>query len=898
MAQPFLSSKITLPPARAQLIPRPSLAARLDEVFSRKLTLISAPAGYGKTSLIAAWVRAARCTCLWISLDEGDNDLAHFLAYLAAALQEPYPQIGMALSARLKVPRLPAYAELLDTTLNEISQARQPVVLILDDYHLIHESVVHDCILFLLDHLPACLHLVIVSRADPPLRLARLRARSELAELRLADLCFNQDEAARFLNQSMGLGLNPESIATLTQRTEGWAAGLQMAALSLRGVQDKAAFIRAFSGSNRYILDFLAEEIFQQQTEAIRSFLLQSSILDRMSAGVCAALIEPAPSSPAAGSILETLERSNLFLIPLDAERQWYRYHQLFLDILRKRLGQTWPDRVPALHLKASIWFEANNYPAEAIEHALAAESYERAAGLIEAVADATLMRSEVETYQGWVNRLPRPIVHARADLELANCWVMLLTNAPLRIVEATLDSIHPASSVLQAKAYVLRGYLISMKGEVVRAKELVRAALQALPEHENLFRNIAEWLLSVYYVSVGDFNTGAESLDRMLVSSLAKGDLMIAVASLCQLAEVHVRKAQLREARQDFERALAMTAAGGGRRLPIAGHVLIGLGELAWETNDLEGALRCFQESIELSAHGQAVLALGAYLYLAGIFQTQGDLIGADRAIEQAKALSGAAEFPYLDQFAAAFCARLWLGRGDLGAVAAWVQQRGLGEGFDPAEMDDPGNYSYFHVRKYEIPVVARWWIASGRPEKALEILAALRIRMQAQGRLRLLLEADLLTALAYQKLGDLPPALAALSRATALAEPEGYLRLFLDEGQPMLDLSNAARRCGTADGFALKLIQAFASEKHAHSQNNSIGSGSSSLPEPLSEREFELLRLIARGYSNQEIARRLFISLPTVKWHTGNIFGKLGVHSRTQALARARELGLLAVE
>ncbi len=909
MAQSFLSTKLTIPPARPDLVPRPQLVDRLRTVLSRKLTLVSAPAGYGKTTLLSEWASRCGFPVAWISLDDADNDLARFLSYLAAALESIRPEIGRDLAARLRSPRLPPMEELLHATVNAIEQVPAPFALVLDDYHLIHEQEIHAALMFLLEHLPAPMHVVVASRGDPPLRLARMRARSELDEIRLNDLRFSPDEVARFLNQTMGLDLNQENIAVLADRTEGWIAGLQMAAISIRGSEKKAEFIRTFSGTNRYILDFLAEEIFQQQPQEIQAFLLRTSILNRMCAELCDGILKDEGWGMKDGKrrsflilhpspfILDLLDRSNLFILPLDDERRWYRYHQLFLDILRKRLMQTLPAEIPDLHRKASAWYWENGFPTEAIDHALAAGDFEQAANLIEKSADSFLMRSEVATFLGWANRLPKELIYARPDLMLSYTWVLLLTDAPQAEVLAYVDRAEPLSESVGGKLEVIRAFIDFSKGNVIHAGDRLRRALTRLPEGEVLFRTIATWMLSISYVTSGDFQMGEQSLEETVRTSLEMGNLLTAAGSCCQLAEVHLRKAQIRAARQDFERALAISTAAGGQRLPVASRALIGLGEVHREGNNLDAAVSCVQEGIDLAASIHMSMAMGGYICLARIRQARGETAGADWAIDRAFAIAESTKSTGMDDIAVMNVrAQLQIARGDLEAAGLWMQERGLGETFDPAEMDDQSDFDRYHMRKYECLVAARWWIATGRAEKALPILEALRVRMEAQGRMRLVLEARMVAALAYQKLGDLPTALSELRQALLIAEPEGYTRLFLDEGPSMNRLLEEAARHSITPEYSRRLLEAFRLESKPVDAQQPAPPARSDWVETLSEREVALLSLIAEGLSNQEIARRLFISLPTVKWHTGNIFGKLGVHSRTQAVAKARAAGILS--
>ena len=901
MSDQLLKTKLTIPLIRRDLVSRPRLIDQLNSGlwqangFARKITLVSTPAGYGKTMLLSAWANQCPFPVTWISLDGADNDLTRFLSYLVGAMEKVKPGVGQSLLALLQSPHLPPADELLSGLINEITQFEAPFVLILDDYHLISEQAIHEALIYLLDHLPSQMHLVIVSRADPPLRLARMRARSELIELRLDDLRFTSDEAAQFLTIVMGLDLDDGNISNLTERTEGWIAGLQMAAISMRGVENKADFIQLFSGSNRYILDYLAEEVLKSQPEDIQSFLLQTSILNRL----CGPLCEAVTGRSGGQEILEKLEQSNLFIISLDEERSWYRYHQLFLDLLRKRARQRWPGEVTGWHAAASLWFETQGYLEEAIEYALSAGDFGRAAGLVEAAAQSTLLRSEIYTFRGWVNRLPEVEVSARPDLILFHAWVLVLTDSPAAIVDAWLKKVDLTSERISSKVGVIRGYREFMQGGVMGATTLLQQSLARLPADEALFRSVAAWLLSLYYVTIGDFHTGGQALGEVVRTSLQKKHLIVAAGALCALAEIHLRLGQLPDAKDDYEQALSIARDAQGR-LPVAARALMGLGELWREWNDLDQALRYCLDGIELAKHLRESTAIAGYITLARIQRTHGEVNLSQEAIQNAWELALQTEETGLDDlYVRLYRANLEIMRGDLDAAERWMKERGLTGEFNPADLDQKDNYYKYHILKYELLVAARWFIAANQPQKALFLLTQLLSKMEEQGRIHLVIETLLLSALAHQKLGDHVQAMNYFERSLVLAEPGGYARIFLEEGHAVRPLLQEAKRGETASDYAGRLLVALEAEvqkgDHEGLTRQAFPSKPSGLVEPLTERELELLILIAEGLSNQEIAQRLFISVPTVKWHSSNIYSKLGVQSRTQAVAKARSLGLL---
>ncbi|UCC62847.1 MAG: AAA family ATPase [Anaerolineae bacterium] len=688
MNAPLLRTKLCVPPVRPALVPRPRLIERLNAGRHGRLTLISAPAGFGKTTLLSEWVSDVGCAIphfgsarvdtpiqnlkseiqnrvAWLSLDEGDNDLARFLTYLLAALRTipslEQADVGSSVLAVLQSPGLtgvgvPFNEGLLTDLINDIATADpDPFLLILDDYHEIRASSIHNALTFLLDHQPPQMHLVIATRADPPLPTARLRGRGQLTELRLPDLRFTPEEAAGFLNQVMGLGLSAGDVAALVSRTEGWIAGLQMAAVSMQGREDVAAFVQAFAGSNRYILDYLVEEVLQRQPEAVQAFLLQTAVLSRLTGPLCDAvlcrgadeqgskgdLVTAGPLSPGASAcgqeVLEYLERANLFVVPLDDRREWYRYHRLFADLLRKRLHQMQPDRVPILHRRASGWYECNRLMAPAIDHALSADDFARAADLIERVAEATLMRSEVTTLLRWVESLPDELVRARPALCVYHAYALLLGGRSLDKVEARLRDAGEDSEPVSGQAAVLRALVAIFQGQLPRAVELSQQALERLPEGDAFLRSMAAWILSLFCLANGDFRAGSRALDEVVRTSQEMGNVMVAVAAMCNLAKLRSRRGRLYEAKAIYERALALATDRQGQPLPIASEPLLGLGELCREWNDLEAATRYLVEGIELTKRWSEAAALDAYLPLALVRQAQGDADGARDAIAMA---------------------------------------------------------------------------------------------------------------------------------------------------------------------------------------------------------------------------------------------------------------------
>jgi LuxR family maltose regulon positive regulatory protein len=923
MSSPLLKTKLYIPPVRSELVSRPRLMERLNVALvlgdkyrglDRKLTLISAPAGFGKTTLLSEWLAGCSQPAAWLSLDEDDNDPAHFLAYFIAAIQTIHPDIGESVVADLHASQSLPIQALLATLINEIAAVPERFILVLDDYHLITAQPIHDGLAFLLDHLPPGMHLVIATRGDPPLPLARLRARGQLTELRQSDLRFTTDEAAVFLNQVMGLDLSPEHVAGLEGRTEGWIAGLQMASLAILahvstpGQENVAGFIRAFTGSDRYILDYLVEEVLQRQPESIQTFLLQTSILDHLTGPLCDAVCSvgtgvrfgkaemhtPPPlaeEEPGQGqATLERLEQANLFIIPLDNERRWYRYHRLFADLLRNRLNRTHPNLAPTLHRRASAWYEQHGLMASAIDHALAAEDLDRAADLIEQNAEETLMRGEVTTFLHWVAALPEDQMRARPSLCILHAWMLLLSGQPLEVIESRLQDAEAGNEPATGRITALRALIVAFQGQVSRAAEMFRQALGQLDPDDRFVRDIATWSLSISQLSSDDGTADHQALEKVFRTSQRTGNLMTAVMVMCNQAELHMRQGQLHQAAATYRQALKAATGAQGERAPIAGQALVGLGELHREWNDLDAATRYLTEGIELTDRWSEVGSLEAYIALARVRQGRGDLDGAWEAARKAQELAVKFDITEIDDLTVAlFQARLSIAGGDLEAARQWAEGRKLYQYIDTPLEEERQSTIEHRLRKYELLVLARLLIAEGRSDETLALLEPVLSIAERRNRSGMMIEVYLLQALALQAEGELDRALASLEHALSLAEPEGYARIFLDEGEPVARLLYRAVERGITPEYGGRLLAAFPALEPA------VQEPPPEMLEPLSERELDVLRLIAEGLSNQEIAQSLVVSVRTVKWHASNIYGKLGVKNRTQAVAKARSLGIL---
>lgn len=879
----LLKTKFYIPPSH-NVISRPRLNERLNEGLSRKLILLSTPAGFGKTTLLAEWIKKEKLKAAWVSLDEGDNDIIRFLSYCVAALQTVLPGIGDIMISEQRL-RTPGVEPLLTTLINDLVEIQDPLILVLDDYHLINTGAIHEALTFLLDNLPPLVHLVIASRANPPLPIARLRGRGQLVELRSSDLRFTAEEIQEFLRQSMELQVPEDIVNSLLTHTEGWITGLQMAAVSMKNKQDMKAFIKDFTGSHRYILDYLVEEVLQNQPETVQSFLLQTSILPQLNGPLCDAVTELSGSQ----GLLERIEQSNLFIIPLDDQRSWYRYHRLFADLLRHKLRQTSPELVPLLHNRASQWFEESDMHDEAVEHALSGHDFKRAARLIEENTERILMRSELDTFLNWIDALPEEDVYARPVLCVYHAGVLLLTGQPLGLAEQRLHEVEQGEQAksLRGETAVFRAYLAALQGNVELSKKKSRKALKLLPENRLFLRNLAVTNLGFVYLWTGEIEEAIRSYNEALSIAKNINNLMLTVEALHYLAEVHIVKGQLREAEKLFNQGLDLSVDRRGHLLPLAGMVLSGLGHIKREQNDFEAAIPLLEEGIKLSHQWGEIHATFSYINLARIRQAEENWESAGKLIEKAREIAVFFDATELDDFMVeSFQTRLWLAQGKVEEAWQWVKDRKLDRDF-PDAVEKLAKSNYLKVLEYI--TLVRVLLAQNRDNEALEVIEPLLHGAEVQQRIGDQIELLVLRVLAYNK--NLEKALGSLEKALSLAQPGGYIRVFVDEGPVMANLLYEASSRGIMPKYTGRLLAAFPIVQ----QKKTFENASSKLVEPLSKRELEVLRLLAQGLPNKEVAAQLFISLSTVKWHTSNLYTKLTVSNRTQAIARGRTLGLL---
>jgi LuxR family maltose regulon positive regulatory protein len=933
----LLATKLFAPRPRPGFVSRPRLVRELDEGLARGLVLVSAPAGSGKTTLLAEWAQQRRVA--WLSLDASDNDPVRFWRHAVAALDRARPGVAQRILPQLGPPPPSSFEGLVTTLINELAAEpdQSEIVLVLDDDHEINSLAVHDSLAFLLKHRPETLRMVLAGRVDPPLPLAQLRARGQLAELRIATLRFTPEEAASLLREAIGpsSALSDASADELTTRTEGWAAGLQLAALSLRGSPDLAGSLATFSSGHRFVFDYLAEEVLERQPEQVRAFLLDTSVLERLSGPLCNAVTGRADGA----AMLEAIERANLFLEPLDEVRGWWRYHQLFADLLRARLRQQRPERAAALHRSAAGWYERNGFPNDAIHHAFAAGDVASAARMIERHVDALLVRSERVTLERWLAALPSDVVKLRPRLLLAQAD-MALSSGRLEAAADALDAAEQAFAAIPDASHqpsagrsaglvanvpaaiaFWRAYLAELGGDAERAIALDHRALAALGEGESVLTSAvrlhlrAVELLKDVLPGVVPRCEALVDAERAFAASMtelrAAGETYLALRA-CELLG-HIQRAQgrLEASLETYWQGLDIAAPTGRPPLPAAGAAYVGLAEVAYQRGELDVAMERANAGVALSrqlayprplAAGLAVLARirqangdlsAAFDVLDGYRQgapTVGALVsGAGRERPRPSAAPSRGVTGLLDPVPA-LRARLLLARGDLAGALRWVQERGV-----------IGENEVSYPREPDFLVLARVLLAQDLPDQSLELLDRLSALAVAQGRTGSVIEIQALRAVAFLAASDQTAALAVLAETLTLAYPQGYVQVFVDEGAPMRTLLGRLVAAQRRDrdpllGYVSTLLAAF--ERGAAPGASSMGLGGASMPgliEALSGRELEVLRLLAAGKQNREIAGELYVTVDTVKKHVTHIFEKLGVVNRTQATARARELGFL---
>jgi len=886
MSDTILATKLFAPSPPPKAVFRQRLYQRISAGLHRKLTLISAPAGFGKTTLVSEWIANCDRRTAWLSLDDGDSDPTRFLMHLIAAVQTIAPAVGTGLLDALKSPQPPSAESILTVMINEVAIGPEDLLLVLDDYHNVDARVIDEALIFLLEHLPPKMHIVITTREDPSIPLSRLRAAGQLTELRAVDLRFTPTEATTFLNHSMGLGLSTDDVAALASRTEGWVVGLQLAAISLQGNDDATGFINSFSGGHRFVLDYLLEEVLQRQSESVQRFLLRTSILDRMCGSLCDAVVGDA--TPPGQEVLEHLEHVNLFIGPLDHERQWYRYHQLFAELLRQRLHQSanpvaaiGSPEVAELHLRASEWFEDQNLEIEAFHHAVAANDVARAERLIHGKGVPLYVRGGAAPVLAWLESLPTTIMNDRPQL-----WIMFATvlaivgrvtrvESKLKAAEAAMQGLTPddTNQGLFQRVAGLRTLVALLAADPYRIDTIIsqtRRALTHLQSDNQPGRASNLWQLGLAYQFQGDRSAARLTQTEAISSSEATGNTHVNILATTSLGQLQELDGQLRVASENYRRALQLVGDPPG---PIACEAHVGLARIHYEWNNLDISEQHGLLSVRLARQLEIVTFVSSEVFLARLKVARGDTTGAisilDRCERDARDRKFLSRIPEI----AATRALALLHDGNLEAVAQLVAA-------------------------HELPMtLARLHLARSEPSRAVAVLERFRQQMQAKGWADQLQRALVLQAVAHDAKGEHEEALRLLGHALAQAEAEGFIRTFVDEGSPMAKLLFEANAAGIYSSYTNTLLAAFATAGRALTSGPKTKYvNSPPYPiEPLSPRELEVLKLLAQGLSNREISERLFLALATVKGHNRVLFSKLQVQRRAEAVARARDLGLV---
>jgi LuxR family transcriptional regulator, maltose regulon positive regulatory protein len=896
----LLHTRLYPPSLRPNLIRREMLLARLELGLAagRQLTLVSAPAGYGKTSLVRAWLEGINRPFSWLALDRSDNYPAQFLAYLVASLQRIDASIGVEILAGRNTSAIDDLVDPLEVLINDITAYGQPCVLVLDDYQVITDVAIQSGLAFLLDHLPVNLHLVVVTRQDPLLRLSIYRSRGMMTEIRLSDLRFTHAEVAAFLNDVMKLGLDGDQLESLALRTEGWAAGLQLASISLseRSSDDdtqadrrRSTFIEDFTGDDRYVMDYLMDEVLSLESEGVQHFLLHTSILKQMNGALCSAvLVESMPTSESQ-AILERLERSNQFIIPLDNHRQWYRYHHLFGDLLHSRLQTSHSELLPELHQRASRWYGQNGYTAEAIDHALLAEDFGRALGLIESAAHTTIWSSgDLPALLNWSRRLPEDALSQRPRLAVYYARALFFSGqiqtaaAYLKSAERTLrgrDKADPAAAELLGGLHTNQATFAAMQGDIRQANEYLNLAVPLVSDQDLSGQGRLSHALGMVQYLSGQYTLAQGTLAEGLHQAVQAANRNLGLDLGGLLALVQIETGRLAAAQAICRQAL--DAFDGGAAAPAACAVYLAQARIALEGNDLQAVQAKLEQARELALKaGWAHILWRTYLLQAQYHAAIGDKTAMEQALWQCDQLSLQYRIPWIERLCAAHRARLALVTGDRTASDAWADE------YENQDADEV-------LPVFEELTLAQVYLAQGRTQSALHILDLLVPSLQSGGAQRALVEAGVLRTLALWALPRLDEARAALVQAVSYAEHENLVMPFIDH-RPALTSIVETMPVEHRSPF-LERALGMNAPAPITAPLGSAASGIETLIEPLSGRELEVLALIADGLSNPEIAARLYLSVNTLRAHTTHIYHKLDVHNRVQAVSRARQLGLL---
>jgi LuxR family transcriptional regulator, maltose regulon positive regulatory protein len=891
MQTTLLSTKLYIPLSREALVTRPRLTAILSNAQVKSLTLVSAPAGYGKTTLVSSWLRETGIPCAWLSLEESDNDPVRFLQYLLTALQEIVPTIRLDLLDMVEGIQPASFQALIKILINEIAKQDGRCVLVMDDFHLIQDQLILDIVAFMLDHIPAQqMHLVLITRTDPLLPISRLRVRNQMVEIRADQLRFTPGEAAAFVNGEMGFNLSADDIAAMDARTEGWIAGLQLAVLSMQGCKDVSGFISNFSGSHHYIVDYLAEEVLKRQDEQTRSFLLQTSILTRLCASLCDSLVElESAEHPLDGqSVLESLQMKNLFIIPLDEERRWYRYHHLFADALNRRLEYQYPELLPKLYQRASEWYEKNGLIGEAIRCAQSSGNQERVAQLVEQNGCYLLMSGEVLTLLKWMETIERyfstyPWLAIHKGWALSIAGRMEQAEQAFKVADRLVSALEPTPEVNTMIGTISAGraYWADVQGNVAETARLARQALDLAPDTDSLsqsVRSVATGALAKTLFLSGDLDGARRIYDQAVEIGKLANNIQMIINTNGDICDVLLEQGKLRQAERLLLETLPMTVRVDGQRLPLAARVYSGLSKVYYEWNQLEQAQHYSYQCLEMSQQwGNIEQEAISMITLAKFEHANANLDKAQALMRRVDQINRDNRlYPWDSIRIEAALDRFWLSLGSLDRVSQHIKTSGI----YPAD-----EITYLYEVKYI--TLLRWQLASEDYESALSLADRMVQKAQNERRMLQVVELLVLEALAYLGKKETALAVNTLSKSVTLAQTEGYKRVFLDEGEPVLKMLHLVKSNQDATGYTRELLEAFTPA------SSTVPVPVQLLIEPLSGREIEVLKLIEAGLSNQEIAARLFISITTVKKHISNIYAKLDVKTRTQAVSRGKELG-----
>lgn len=905
MSPELLRTKLFVPKIRVKNVSRPRLIQRLQDWEERKLVLVSAPAGFGKTTLLSEWIET--CTLspftAWVSLVATDNDPHLFWSYIIAAIQTIKPQLGEDILGALQNPQPPPINPIVNDLINELTSLVDPLILVLDDFHVIDNIAINNSMEKLLENLPVAMHLVISSRADPPWLRASLRAKGEILELRTEDLRFNTDEVNTFINESMGLELSSELVSALDKRTEGWIAGLQLAALSMQG-RDPNQFIDNFSGSHRFILDFLVEEVLTLQPGRIRDFLLKTSILDRMNASLCNALLEIENSQ----QILIEVENSNLFVIPLDEERRWYRYHHLFSDLLRNQLVQNYPDQVPLLHQRASGWLEAQDYLEDAVRHAFAAKDDQRAASLVEKSARELLHLSKYSLLSMWIEALPDDLVKSRPWLCVYKSWTRhwaglreggerYLDYAENTLVRDSIpakqaikegigrDDFSESELALAGTIATVRAHYAVIEEEVQRAIIEALHAMDLLPEDDYFTRSTAAVALGAAYWGMGDVDKAAKAFEDCAANAIKGGFKYRASSALVYLGMQQVKQGRLLQAEGTYKTAVSLAEGPGGRRYPNAGYPLVKLAELACEWNNLEQARQEAEEGVELCGQlGHVDLMAEAHIALARVQLAEGDFSGLEHSLQVVERLQMDSKLDaWIPTWLDDCRVRYWLATDQMDEALQWVNVVGSGLG-------DSFNFhqDLAHINLARI-LIAHGILQSDATDlvKGMDLLDRLLPVARSAGWVHESIRIMVLQSIALQAAGKSEKAVEILAEALELAQAGGYVRTFIQEGPQIKVQLERLSGAGEHRNYALRLLSVLEVEGEVTRKTL--------LVDELTDREMEVLRLLVTHLPVPDIAEELYVSVHTVRSHVKSIYNKLNVHSRIAAVERARELRLI---